>query len=230
MCSELPDLIEAIWDAIEATNPGQRVNRGAPPATAEQLDQAEAELGFPLPADLRALYEFSLSNIAELELLAPERLAEATRRFTRLREDVNQENIDYPDPTYWPGEVPQGAVLLPFGGLAHQDVVYEIGGPLDGRIALLDFRGPFCWGRLARSLTALFEWILDAAQRGAFMIQDHPGQPFGLVHTSWTWDKNICEDPVAFLAPMRPAIAAAGGTPAWFGYYDPPPGYTTPGQ
>jgi hypothetical protein len=129
------------------------------------------------------------------------------------------------DPDHWDGEIPEGD-LLALSWSPPTVIFYECNGPLTDRLVEFLFQGVGdVWGRLGRSLEDCLRWQLAAFNIGAFTVRTFPHDDTGIIV-----DLATDIDREDLLDKLRPHLAASGATPAYFGVYDPPPGYTSPGR
>jgi hypothetical protein len=217
---ELRDLVSALRQAMQDVAP-EPLPPLPPPATEEEMAAAEAGLGFPLPDEIRALYSiarggrigiFDISPIDQLVAFTQENLVSLER---------DMEWRPGRDPNHWDGEIPQGDLIV-ISWVPPTVTFHECTGPLAGRLVQFEFSGvDDVWGRLARSLADCFRWQLAAFELGAFEVRPFLDDDIIVTEASGI-------DRPQLIANLRPHLAAAGGTPAYFGIYDPPPGYHSP--
>lgn len=219
---ELSELVAALRRAMQDVS-SVPLPPLPPPATDQEIAAAEDELGYPLPYEIRALYSIARAGrIGIIDLSPIDEVAIATaENLESLEQDLQWK----PERSakHWDGEIRQGDLLV----ISHDppDVIfYECSGPLTGRLVHFLFSGiDDVWGRLARSLVDCFRWQLAAFELGAFEIWPTRSNDIAVTEPG-DLDRN------KLVADLRPHLAAADGTPAYFNVFDPPPGYISPGS
>lgn len=220
--TRIADLVDQIRDVL-AEQAGRPLPPILPPATEEEIAAVESALGYPLPTELRELYAIARGGyIGAIGVVEIDTIVDFTAECSVLIDEWDATVT----PNHWYGQPPQGEIIA-FGGGDEEVIYYEVGGPLAGRVVVWDFGASTApvWGRLGDSLERCYEWQLAAARLGGFDVSFHQD---GAHHYVTPLDSGDGDRFQVFLQQVRPAIAAAGATPAYFRTFDPPEGYITP--
>ncbi|MEZ5410391.1 MAG: SMI1/KNR4 family protein [Acidimicrobiales bacterium] len=198
-----------------------------PPATEEEIDNAEATLGFPLPRDLRNLYRATRGSkdkdgtaiIGYIELTDISYLVGTT---TGLVEEVEefQSMLEWTEGDFR-GEIPQGSLIC-FATEPNEGTFVEATGPLAPRVISYNMHpgSNYAWIRLGDNLERYCDWVLAAAKLGGITLARSPA---GRVSAE-TMQADRSEDIPrlrALLEPLKPSLDAAGATPGAFVNPDP---------